>query len=339
MNRRRTFWLVCTFVVLVFLFFGIPLHIYQARAFLISTVGAAAFFICGFQFLWDFESFNKIKLSSSLEKKTIPKETRLFSTMVFPALILLFVLLFYHEDKKVKVLKSEGAVSKGVVVYKEAISTSSIRHGTRTTYNVSVRYSDLSGKKYFISESVGEKKYKWVYEGAVVDVVYSQDYPQMAEILIGDEDLKKYLTIPTGDLAIEHLLSILGGTRPKDSVLNDLNRINYKWTLKDSGTVYTNERLEMLIKVGSGGLVYEQRSPATSRKDKDNIAAQFDFEKDLIRKGFTENATQGVNTSMAFYNDKYTINKGTKTKEDLLKPGDVASTKYYNVYYIRKISE
>lgn len=309
MNSRRIIWLsILTFNLILF-FYLIPIDVYDRYDMFFSFVGGGIFIVCLFQVLGNFDT-----ISEPFEKPDpdVPVDTlrKLSPFSVIPGLILVFVLVYHHSDRKDKELKTYGVLTKGKVTGGQSTTTTR-RLRSNTSYDIRVIYFDSLERQHFFKEDVSSSEFNDLYEGATVDVVYSRRYPALAKAVLNVDELSGFKEVPQKEIVIDDLLAILEAKVERDSILGFLNSINYEWTNSEAG-YYTNEKREIAINVSPelDQLAYVQKTnPFISAVD-DSTG----FEATLVKRGFMKKASS-VNgeTKEFYYNDKYVISKERKT--------------------------
>jgi len=141
--------------------------------------------------------------------------------------VLVCVLVFHQSSRKQDELAAYGRLTKGKVVG-GAATTTTRRFQSNTTYSIKVMYVDSLERQHTFDESVSGSDFSDLYEGAIVDVVYSKQHPALAKVVSEVRDLKAFVNVPSDTLTIGHLTAILEGNVPRDSMVQYLNAINYE---------------------------------------------------------------------------------------------------------------
>jgi hypothetical protein len=308
MSQRQIIWSSLCVLTLLTFFVLIPIDTYSRHSFFYSAAGGVLFFITLFLALGDFDSIYEIidKVPPGTPQTAARK---LSPVAVIPGIILIFILLFYHMSRKSAELEAHGVMTKGRVTGGESKKTTR-RFQTTTSYSVTLVYQDSLNHSHIVEASVDGGEFKNLYEGAIVDVVYSRKHPALAKPVFDYDELVKYKKVPNEKLHINHLLAILDESIAKDSVLQYLNGINYEWQQSEDN-LYVNEKLNFAVKVfpEAGQLVYVEQTGLFS-------AADSDFMTDLPKQGFkpSETTVDGK-TKLLFDNDKYIITTERETSD------------------------
>lgn len=305
MSTGRIIWTCLLAICLAIFFFWIPIDIYDNNTIVLSLLGGFTVFACLFMALGDFQSMYDIfaKPEPGEEESTARKYA---PAAVIPAFAISIILIFWHGDRAHKELAQNGILTKGTVVGGQS-QTTTRRFRSNTSYDITVVYQDSLKKEHRFSESVSGSEFNDLYEGAVIDVVYSRIHPSLAKAVVSVDELAKYKFIPKENLRIDHLVSILEGKIKRDSILAFLNSINYEWHSIEDGQ-YLNDKLEIAIQLTNDGLAYVQKT---------NLVVvqmnRFSFEKDMLEQGFKKKAsTVDGETAEVFYNDRYAVSKERK---------------------------
>lgn len=288
MNNAKLWFglLIATLVIFLFL---IPIDTYDYHEFFLSLVcgGLSGFFL--FMGLGKFESLQEITEKSP---PTGPPTRKYAPFAPLPAIAVVILLLVIHSNRKADELKRYGVVTKGTVVGGESTTTTR-RFQKSTSYDIKVVYADSTGKKYKFEDAVNGSEFNNLYQGAVVDVVYSRRHPALAETLLSDDALAKYTKVPRGNVSITHLLSIFEGKIKQDSMMLFLNTINYEWKTTDNPNTYVNEKRNLAIRFDGDELMY---------LEKVNLGdARSSFEKDLLLHDFKKKAIQAEGQTQEVY--------------------------------------
>ena len=287
----------------------IPVDVYERHDMFYSFAAGVLFFGALFLALGDFQSI--YDLTSKPEPgEEVPALRKLSPFAVLPAFVLVFVLVFHQSSRKDDELAAYGRLTKGKIVGGKATTTTR-RFQSNTTYSINVIYADSLDRQHKFEESVSGSDFNDLYEGAIVDVVYSKKHPALAKVVTDVKDLKAYVNVPSDTLRIGHLIAILEGNVPKDSMVSYLNSINYEWTGEESGYFFSNEKLKIAIKL------FEDNSELAYVEEYNMMAVgRSEFESNLAKAGFKKKASTVNGESQEFYyNDKYIISEETKRAE------------------------
>ena len=287
----------------------IPVDVYERHDMFYSFAAGFLFFGALFLALGDFQSI--YDLTSKPEPgEEVPPLRKLSPFAVLPAFVLVFVLVFHQSSRKDDELAAYGRLTKGKIVGGKATTTTR-RFKSNTTYSINVIYADSLDRQHKFEESVSGSDFNDLYEGAIVDVVYSKKHPALAKVVTDVNDLKAYVNVPSDTLTIGHLIAILEGNVPKDSMVSYLNSINYEWTGEESGYFFSNEKLKIAIKL------FEDNSELAYVEEYNMMAVgRSEFASNLAKAGFKKKASTVNGEEQEFYyNDKYIISEETKRAE------------------------
>ena len=330
MSLSRILFSSLSVLILVTFYALIPVDVYERHDMFYSFAAGLLFFGALFLALGDFDSI--YDLTSKPEPgEEVPALRKLAPFAVLPALVLVFALVFHQSSRKQDELAAYGKLTKGKVVGGEATTTTR-RFQSNTTYSINVTYMDSLDRKHVFSESVSGSDFSDLYEGAIVDVVYSKQHPALAKVVSEVSDLKAFVNIPSDTLTIGHLTAILEGNVPRDSMVQYLNSINYEWTAQESGYFFANEKLKIAIKLfeDNSELAYvEQTNLVDVRKN--------DFESNLIKSGFKKKASSANGESQEFfYTDKYIVSKERKISEHNTDSSMGINIEAYWIYHVMR---
>jgi hypothetical protein len=330
MSTGRIIWLVALISNLILFFFIIPVDIYDHHDMMFSFTGGIISGACLFMFLGDFSS--TYELFEKVEPGTPePTGKKLAPFAVIPGIILIIVLLFYHLDEKDSELSTYPILTKGSVFGGESTTTRR-NFSSNTSYSVNIIYKDSLNHEHRFEQSVDGSEFRNLYQGAVVDVVYSKKHPALAKALMDIEDLSKVKKIPQGKISISHLMSILDGEVKEDSILEYLNSINYEWTKESEKGYYKNDKMKLAIKIFP-----EDREIAfLQTRNLLVVEGEDSFEKNITKEGFKKKANNvnGVEERY-YYNDHYVVSKETKTPE--YRAGQGISMEGFEIFHITRV--
>lgn len=307
----------------------IPVDVYERHDMFYSFAAGFLFFGALFLALGDFQSL--YDLTSKPEPgEEVPALRKLSPFAVLPAFVLVFVLVFHQSSRKDDELGAYGKLTKGKVVG-GAATTTTRRFQSNTTYSIDVTYVDSLDREHRFKESVSGSDFNDLYEGAIVDVVYSKKHPALAKVVTEVSDLKAFVQVPSDTLGIGHLTAILDGSVPRDSMVQYLNAINYEWTGEASGYFFSNEKLKIAIKLfeNNSELAYVEQFNMMTGGDGD-------FEKNLVKNGFKKKASSANGETQEFYyTDQYIVSKERKVGDHNTSGGMPDFTAYW-IYHVMK---
>jgi hypothetical protein len=306
--NSRILWLGLLAADLILFFVLIPVDVYSSNTIFFSFLGGASVFVFLFLALGRFESIYDIIHKPEPGDVEVPGR-KLAPFAVIPSLLLVFILIFYHGSRKSNELETYGKLTKGTVIGGQSTSTRR-RMQTTTSYNIKVSYQDSLQRQHIFEDDVSSTEFNDLYEGAVVDIVYSSRYPDLAKAVFQVEELAKYKKVPMENLGIDDLLSIFEGGVSKDSALSFLNSINYEWHETETGT-FVNDRLQLAVRIAEDQVGYLQQSDLLKYNKK------FSFEEDMMRQGFQKKAVEyNGETQEVYYKDNYIVTKERQQQDN-----------------------
>ncbi|MBT1703382.1 hypothetical protein [Chryseosolibacter indicus] len=328
MNTRRIVWLALLILDLFVFFFLIPIDVYDSADILLSFIGAIGFGICLFMFLGNFGSLYEIFGDTSQdEQESIWKKMAALS--LIPSLVLVIVLVMYRSDEKSDELSTYGKLTKGQVVNGKS-TTSRRRFQSNTSYSINVSYVDSLQKIHTFEASVSGSDFNNLYQGAIVDVIYSKRYPSLAEVVFDLEQLSKYIKINNEPVNITHLLTMLEGKVRRDSIVDYLNSINYEWYQDEEREYYRNDRRNLAINLEHDILTFVKPSNLLVSNNERNS-----FENTILDKGFEKKASEiNGETQVMYYNNAYIIYHQRKSSNHETS----MAVSFYDIYQIMKVS-
>jgi hypothetical protein len=331
MSLGRIIWLSLLFLVLFTFMKLIPIDIIDSSMLFFNFLCGALVFVCLFMLLGDFESFYELLNMNDPEvKASQPASRKLAGVAILPGIITVFALIFYQGDRKDEELSLNGVVVKGRVTGGQSETTS--RRGNRTTsYTLNVYYLDSLKNEHYLEDDVNSSDFNNVYEGAVIDVVYSKKYPSLAKAIVSVEELSKYKKIPQADILIGHLLPMLENKVKGDSIIEYLNSISYEWyPTGDQGT-YANDKKNIALK-----LTEDRSQIAYVQKVNLFEVRENEFTKSLEANGFRKQASNVDGKEQVLYvTDKYIVS--SKREQGERSSDNVLNMNGFEIYYIAKL--
>lgn len=330
MSLSRIIFSSLSVLILVTFYALIPVDVYERHDMFYSFAAGFLFFGALFLALGDFDSIYDL-MSKPEPGEAVPPLRKLSPFAVLPAFVLVFVLVFHQSSRKQDELAAHGRLTKGKIVGGKATTTTR-RFQSNTTYSINVTYMDSLDRKHTFEESVSGSDFNDLYEGAIVDVVYSKKHPALAKVVTEVSGLKAFVNIPTDTLTINHLTAILEGNVLRDSMVQYLNAINYEWTGESSGYFFSNEKLKIAIKLfeDNSELAYVEQFNMMTAADGSN------FERNLTKNGFKKKASSANGESQEFYyTDKYIVSKERKVSDNKSSNG-MPTFEAYWIYHVMK---
>jgi hypothetical protein len=331
MSISKIIWFALAGLVLIIFLGVIPIDEYDRHVILYGFGCSILFFGCLFFALADFKSIDEVTEKGTFDNPTHPTR-KLAPFVIIPAILLPFALIFYQSSRVETELEKFGVMTKGKVTGGES-STTSRRGQKSTSYDINFTYTDSANNSYNVEDGVNGDEFDKLYEGAVIDVVYSSKHPGLAEAVLSLKDLQKYKKIAMSDVGIEHLIPLLEGTVKDDSIMSYLNTVCYEWQINDSKNYFINNFKEVAIEVA------EDRSRVVYIKQTTAYAYDLNqpFEKSLETYGFKKkSSTTDGKTNEMFYTDKYTIIKERQVAESDNNSNILGQTAF-DIWYVDKV--
>jgi hypothetical protein len=330
MSLGRIIFSSLSVLILVTFYALIPVDVYERHDMFYSFAAGILFFGALFLALGDFDSIYDL-MSKPEPGEEVPPLRKLSPFAVLPAFVLVFVLVFHQSSRKSDELAAYGRLTKGKIVGGKATTTTR-RFQSNTTYSINVTYVDSLDRQHTFEESVSGSDFNDLYEGAVVDVVYSKQHPALAKVVTEVAGLKAFVNIPSDTLTIDHLTAILEGNVLRDSMVQYLNAINYEWTGESSGYFFSNEKLKIAVKLfeDNSELAYVEQTNMM-------LVEKSVFEANLIKSGFKKKASSANGESQEFYyTDKYIVSKERKMGERDNSSNGMFNVTAYMIYHVMR---
>ena len=331
MSLGRIIWLSLLFLVLFTFMKLIPIDVIDSSMLFFNFLCGVLVFVCLFMVIADFESFYELLNMSDPEvKASEPASRKLAAVAILPGIITVFALIFYQGDRKDDELQKNGVVVKGRVTGGQSSSTTR-RGNTTTSYTLNVYYLDSLKHEYYLEDDVNSSDFNNVYEGAVIDVVYSKKYPSLAKAIVSVEELSKYKKIPQEMIVIGHLLPMLENKIKEDSIVLYLNSISYEWyPTGDKGT-FANDKKNVAIK-----LAEDKSQIAYVQKVNLFEVREDEFAKSLEANGFRKQASNIDGKEQVLYlSEKYVVS--SKREQGERSSDNLFDMNGFEIYYIAKL--
>lgn len=331
MKLSSIIWYSLAGLVLIIFLGVIPIDDFDRHVLLYGFACSALFFGCIFFALADFKSLDEVTEKGTFDNTTHPTR-KLAPFVIIPMIILPFILIFYQSSRVETELEKYGVMTKGKVTGGES-STTSRRGNKSTTYDINFTYTDSANNAYNVEDGINGDEFDKLYEGAIIDIVYSSKHPGLAEAVLSLKDLQKYKKIAVADVGIEHLIPLLEGTVKDDSIMVYLNNVCYEWQM-DSENYFVNNHKEVAIKVAGdrSRIVFIKQTTAYAYNPEQP------FEKSLEKYGFKKKSSTSDDgkTNEVFYTDKYTIMKDRQVSE-AKDNADFLNQAAFDIWYVDKV--
>ncbi len=336
MTTRKIFWIIATLAVLSTFLSWIPVDIYENSEMFFHFAGGILFAACLFFLMGDYGSVYELieDMTSKDKDRPQPGLRRYAPIAILPGFFFLGFLIFHQGDRVEDELKANGVLAKGRISGGRSTTTSR-RFQSNTTYDINIVYEDSLKHRHDVSSSVNGSEFNDLYEGAIIDIVYSRKHPGLAKPVLGLDALSKYKKIAREDITLEHLTAILDQKVKPDSVLPYLNSICYEWKRGDSEQLYSNEHRNMAIKLfpDGGELAYIVKTNLYAVND-DNLEST--FEKYGFKKKARDNNGE---QSILYYNDTHAITIETKKSDQPFNSNNLSlAMEGFRVYHIARIT-
>jgi len=227
-------WYIIAIVIFFLAMFLTPINFCKNHTLFVSfatTIVCASFVLAG---ALKFDNFQDIFYHDYKNEFSILAAALPVCTVLIGAIILGLV----FSTRIDTALMKNGEVVEGYISNKE------FKRDTRnsTRYRLTVSFKDKYKKGYRFTEEVSSDVYGSVYEGMKVEVKYMKDDPSIFRIIAGDANVGKFVKETSNrDITFADLEKLF--VIPKDSVLEYLSSINYKWDEQQGTevTIYINK--------------------------------------------------------------------------------------------------
>lgn len=333
MSLGRIIWLSLLFLVLLTFMKLIPIDVIDGSMLFFNFLCGGLVFVCLFMLLADFESFYELLNMNDPEVKANEPSTRKMAALaILPGIITVFAMIFYQGDRKDDELAKNGVVVKGRVTGGQS-KTTSRRGNSSTSYTLNVYYLDSLKNEYYLEDDVNSSDFNNVYEGAVIDVVYSKKYPRLAKAIVSVNELSKYKKIPQESISINHLLPILEDKIKADSMLTYLNSISYEWYSTGESGTYANDKKNVAINIAE-----DKSQVAYVQKVNLFEVREDEFAKSLEANGFRKQASNIDGKEQVLYlSDKYIVSSKQERSEQ--SSGNLLDMNGFEIYFIAKLGD
>ncbi|MVT09042.1 DUF3592 domain-containing protein [Chitinophaga tropicalis] len=203
------------------------------------------------------------------------------------------------EDNEIKEygVRVPGTITAGY-------SKSSSKGGT--TYNLSVSFYTKKGKYVYVNRNVDGGQYDQASIGKHVEVMYSQKHPTLVKILLGEDVVEEFTGFKSRDITVSDLSKIL--TMRKDSILQSLNQVSYRWELQPHETnTWVNNDKELAVFI-------QNDNEVTYAEKTGNFEA---FKKNALSNGFKPVLDTDSAEIHLFEKDSLILMLQTKASDDL----------------------
>ncbi len=328
-NTRRKIWSAVLFFIVFFFTLGIPISSYNQGPFYISVIGGVLVFIFTFLFISDITSFYEL-LEKDPEYQA--KGLNYAPWALIPGIIFIVIFSLIFEYRKKDVFDKEGIITKGVII--NGHSETSRRRGNRTTsFEINVSFQDDKGQEYKFNESINSSEYDKLYNGANIDVKYWKKSPSVAMAILSDEDVKENLKIENRSITLNDLEKIINNDVKKDSVIQYLNSINYKWEQESVGT-FLNDNINCIIKLKDDTIIYVESKNKFSVQ---GMEFKKEFEESINMTEFKKSGVKINGIDLEIYlSDQYQVIKKVINSIDSDKNKALSRLSITKVYTITK---
>lgn len=145
--------------------------------------------------------------------------------------VTLAVLLLYFESGREDEIRKKGVLTKSVILDGSMTTIKSLR-GTTHEYNLTFEFTSEEGVKYVNNTLVNEDIFTRVSKGLEVEVIYLPDHPEIFELLLMDENIRKFTNVPNRHLEFPDLEKLM--SLSIDGVLPYLLSISKAWNPSES---------------------------------------------------------------------------------------------------------
>ena len=214
-----------------------------------SLLGSMLICLFGILSFVYFGSWNKDKLRKTGGINL--KFDVLFFLMMFPVIIMYFIINSVFEDVAQDMLKKNQIEVVGTVISNRATKTVS---GRITEIKIVVEFNTLEGEKIIADKEVSLYEFNQIYEGQEVNVVYSRTNPHSVDVLLFDDAIRKFKNSAERDITPRDLANLIG--LEKEQVGVELNKIIYGWEYDTNKKVWLNDRKGVGISVRESEVSY-----------------------------------------------------------------------------------
>jgi hypothetical protein len=246
-DERKWYVIACLFLI-AFLF--TPVGLYNTLGFFLSIFEGLV--CCFFVFLGivKIKRLEDIYDLNSVSYPNLNKPETKFALVL--ALIISVVIISSICSERIE----SKLIKHGVV------TQATIEDGLKRTYDSNISYKikltfKVDDNQIYVEDKVSDEIYNNLGRGQVVDIIYLPKHPKIVRILVGNENIKKYLHISNSYLIFNDLEELI--VMNSDSIKSFLNKKSYKWVkaigLGDTMFVNENKR-EMVQVLKNSSLVY-----------------------------------------------------------------------------------
>lgn len=244
--QKANKWYIITGALFIIFSFLTPLSLYNSLGFyLVISQGI----ICGlfiFFGLIKLPSINDLLYINSEEYPELNKTQSVllpFVAVIFGAIIISSVCSGRIDNK----IKKYGVLTQAVITDGSRTTTSSMRHGTHSAYELNLTFKTKENEKIYVKSDVTDEIYGQVGKDQLIDIMYWPENPQIFKILVGYDNVKEFLGISNRDLKFEDLEKLM--IMDIDSIEMYLNKVSVKWikTSDSTGTMFVNDSKKEIV--------------------------------------------------------------------------------------------
>ncbi len=223
-----------TLVLMLFVFpykTFVHVRIFSIFATIFLTVGL--FYVLKYFKSWEKE---KIELQKNATYSLTSEVPVIY--LFIPMFLFYFIFSWVLESGQETILKETQIETVGTVVSGSSLSSRSF-----DMTDLIIEYRTNEGKKIRVVKEISKNEFRNFYQGQRVKLLYSSIDTQNIELLLKDEDIRKYKGSEERDLTIDDIFSLV--ETPNDQVLDKLNKIKYGWVYNQNNWV--NEKYQSII--------------------------------------------------------------------------------------------
>ncbi|HJT74241.1 MAG TPA: DUF3592 domain-containing protein, partial [Chitinophaga sp.] len=263
-----------------------------------GLVGGAITAIFFVQMFADFRSWDELN-------SKLPEHNQWYHKVAAIAIVLAVVLgvvfSVHYSTLEDNEIKEYGVRVPGTII--SGYSKSSRKGGT--TYNLSVSFYTKKGKYISVNRDVDGGQYDKASVGQHVEIMYSKKHPTLVKILLGEDVVEEFTGFKSRDITVSDLSKIL--TMRKDSILQSLNQVSYRWELQPHETnTWVNNDKDLAVFIQNDEVTYAEKT------------GHFEaFKKNAISSGFKPVLDTDSAEIHLFEKDSLVLMLQTKAGDDL----------------------
>lgn len=232
-----------------FFLFVLPAKI-ESASILYSLLGSILICLFGVLSFVYFGSWSKDKLRKRGSINL--KFDLLLFLIAFPVLIMYFIINSVFENVAEDMLKKNKIEVVGTVM-SYAVTKKTVS-GRFTGIRIGVEFYTLEGQKIIADKKVLSYELNQIYEGQEVNVVYSKTNPHNNDVLLFDNDIRKFKNSLERDITPKDLINLIG--LEKEQVGLELSKIRDGWNYDTNKKVWLNERKHVGVAVRENEVSY-----------------------------------------------------------------------------------